>query len=121
MPNFECHLITGMVSGGAIDIVRKIRDNKPLESSDLLILSANVCLGAIGGVLPDKLEPAIHPRHRKFFHSIVFIGVITVGLVLLWQSEKITEWVKWLVTALGVAFIIHLILDGFTPAGLPVA
>ncbi|MBA7522307.1 hypothetical protein ES705_14425 [subsurface metagenome] len=120
MANFQGHLIAGAASGGVIDIIRKIKDEKPLEPRDLVILSAEVCLGAMGGILPDKLEPTIHPRHRKFFHSILFLSLIAAGLFLLWKNDRIAEWVKWLLTALAVAFIIHLLIDDFTPAGLPV-
>jgi len=121
MPNFQGHLIAGAVTGGSIDIIRKIKDNKPLKSQDIVILCAEVCIGVIGGFLPDKFEPASHPLHRKFFHSLLFMGLIGVGLVLLWKSESIAEWIKWLLTTLAAAFIIHLIIDGFTPAGLPIA
>jgi membrane-bound metal-dependent hydrolase YbcI (DUF457 family) len=120
MAYFQSHLIAGAVTGGSIDIIRKVKDNKPLEPRDIAMICGEVCLGAVGGVLPDRLEPAIHPHHRKFFHSILFLSLIGVGLVLLWESECIAEWIKWLLTALAVAFIIHLIIDGFTPAGLPV-
>jgi membrane-bound metal-dependent hydrolase YbcI (DUF457 family) len=121
MANFQGHLIAGVVTGGSIDIIRKIGDNKPLEPRDIAMICGEVCLGAAGGVLPDRLEPAIHPQHRKFFHSILFLSLIGVGLVLLWKSESITEWIKWLLTALAAAFIIHLIIDAFTPASLPIA
>ena len=120
MANFQGHLIGGVVTGGSIDIIRKLKDNKPLEPQEIVILSAEQCLGAAGGILPDRLEPAIHPRHRKFFHSILFLGFIAAGLVLLWKNDRIAEWIKWLLTALAMAIIIHLVIDGFTPAGLPI-
>ena len=119
MANFQCHLMAGAITGGAIDIIRKAEQNKALEQRDITICCAEVCFGSIGGVLPDRLEPAIHPRHRKFFHSILFLGLIAIGLVLLWQNDKIAEWIKWSLTALAAALIIHLVIDGFTPAGLP--
>ena len=121
MPSFQSHLMSGAGSGGTIDIIRKIKEKKPLESSDILIIVGDVCLGAIGGVLPDKLEPAIHPMHRKFFQSMLFLGIIMVGVVLLWQIDKIPEWIKWAGTIIAVAFTIHLVFDSFTPAGLPIA
>lgn len=121
MPSFQSHLLAGAVSGGAIDIIRKVKEKKPLDNSNILMVVGDVCLGAVGGVLPDKLEPAIHPMHRKFFHSMLFFGIIVVGVVLLWQIDKIPEWIKVAVTVIAGAFIIHLVLDSFTPAGLPIA
>src|ERR1700736_2048406 len=39
--------------------------DRPVEVGEVL-LSAGV--GIIDGLLPDLLEPAIHPNHRPFFH-----------------------------------------------------
>jgi inner membrane protein len=120
MANYQGHLVAGAITGGSVDVIRKIIEKKPLELRDIILLSLQVCVGSVGGVLPDRLEPAIHPHHRKFFHSILFLSLIGVGLFLLWDNKGIADWIKWLLTALAVAFIIHLIIDGFTPAGLPV-
>ena len=61
MANFQGHLIAGAVTGDSIDIIRKVKDNKPIEPRDIVILCAEVCLGAAGGILPDRLEPATSP------------------------------------------------------------
>ena len=44
-----------------------------------LALVASVGLGMLGGRLPDIIEPAIHPRHRKFWHSWTCAGVLNAG------------------------------------------
>lgn len=72
--------------------------------------------------LPDKLEPAIHPHHRQFFHSIVCaVGVGIAGLKLYeWQPEE--DWKKALrfVFLAGCgAYLIHLALDACTAKSLP--
>lgn len=121
MANYQGHLIAGAITGGSIELIRKIGENKPLELHDIAIFCAQVCVGSMGGVLPDKLEPAIHPHHRKFFHSGAMILLISAGLYSLWKTDKVPEWVKWTGTALGAAYGLHLLIDGFTPAGLPVA
>lgn len=121
MANFQSHLTAGAVAGGSIAILQKIGDNKPLELQDIALVCCDVCIGAVGGVLPDRLEPAIHPHHRKFFHSGAMILLISVGLYCLWKAESIPEWVKWAGTALIVTYGLHLLIDGFTPAGLPIA
>jgi hypothetical protein len=40
--------------------------DRPIEIGEV-VRAAGV--GMIGGLLQDLLEPAIHPHHRKFFHS----------------------------------------------------
>jgi len=121
MANYKGHLIAGAITGGSVDIVRKIIENKPLELQDIAMLSIQVCVGSVGGLIPDKIEPAIHPHHRKFFHSVAMILLIGGGLYYLWKTDKVPEWVKWTGTALGTAYGLHLLIDGFTPAGLPIS
>jgi inner membrane protein len=81
--------------------------------------------GAVGSVLtslPDKLEPAIHPNHRQFFHSVVFaagVGYVTYK-VYNWQpTEDWEKILRWLVVIGGVAYLIHLVLDAHTAKSLP--
>jgi inner membrane protein len=121
MPNFTPHLIAGTVSAGTMDIGAKLLKNEPVRAEEILYFTADLSIGALGGLLPDLLEPALSPRHRKFFHSMVFIALISGGLIYLWQQQQVSKWVKWPVTILGVAIAVHLLLDSTTPAGLPVA
>jgi membrane-bound metal-dependent hydrolase YbcI (DUF457 family) len=120
MPNFTPHLVTGGATGLSLEVIRKIKENKPLEPEDLLRLTLSLSLSCIGGILPDVLEPAIHPRHRKFFHSILFIIIIGIAIYYLFKSEELDDILKWSFTAFSIAIIAHIVLDGFTPAGLPV-
>ena len=121
MPNYQSHVLAGVLSGSGVGIYQRLTDNKPLHISDILIIGFEACLGAAGGVLPDKLEPPSTPRHRESFHSALFAAIIFLGLFFLWQNDKIAQWVKWSVTALAAGYIVHLLVDSFTPAGLPIA
>lgn len=121
MPNFTPHLLSGGATGLSLEVIRKIKENKPLEPNDLLRLTLSVSLSCIGGIIPDALEPAIHPRHRKFFHSIFFIVIIGIAIYYLFKSDDLNDILKWSLTAFAIAIIAHIMLDGFTPAGLPIA
>lgn len=72
--------------------------------------------------LPDKLEPAIHPNHRQFFHSILLAGVVGYGTYRAWAWEPAEDWQKlarWALLIGGAAYLTHLALDFTTKKSLP--
>lgn len=80
------------------------------------------CIGATCGTLPDLLEPAIHPNHRQFFHSLLCAGLIGTGLYGLYKWKPETdgeEILRFLLLVAGGAFLTHLAMDAFTSKGLP--
>jgi membrane-bound metal-dependent hydrolase YbcI (DUF457 family) len=72
--------------------------------------------------LPDILEPATSPNHRKFFHSLLFAGMLARALheVRSWKPQTDTEkfW-RQLILLAGSAYLIHLVLDFTTHKSLP--
>ena len=44
-------------------------------------------LAWLAGTLPDILEPARHPNHRQFFHSLAFAGLVGHGVYKAWKWE----------------------------------
>lgn len=73
--------------------------------------------------LPDVLEPATHPNHRQFFHSVAFAGLLAAAThkVYRWQPETPGEEVTRFVMLVGAAaYFIHLVLDAATPKSLPI-
>ena len=79
-------------------------------------------LAAFATRLPDVLEPAIHPHHRQFFHSIAFaalVGKLSYDAYR-WQPETDgQELVRHLLILAGSAYLAHLALDLGTARGLP--
>ena len=59
------HAFAGAMAGSAVFCSEKEADSL----ADLMVACG---LGTFGGKLPDLLEPALHPNHRKFFHSLLF-------------------------------------------------
>ena len=79
-------------------------------------------LGALCGSLPDVLEPAIHPNHRQFFHSVAFGVLLGRGLLSLYRWQPDDDAGR-LLRALGVvaggAYLTHLIMDATTAKSIP--
>jgi membrane-bound metal-dependent hydrolase YbcI (DUF457 family) len=69
-------------------------------------------------VLPDILEPASSPNHRKFFHSVTAATVIGIGMYKA-NKSNLTENHKELINLAGFSYLSHLVLDGETEFGLP--
>ena len=47
--------------------------------------------------LPDILEPALHPNHRKFFHSVTVFAALGYGIACTNGKPKTTgsDWREW--------------------------
>jgi len=85
----------------------------PLVGSSVLALLAT---------LPDVIEPAIHPHHRQFFHSVTFAGVVGYGVyrAYSWQTQTPQEdFIRSAALVLGSAYLLHLLADSLTSRSLP--
>lgn len=72
--------------------------------------------------LPDILEPATHPHHRQFFHSLAFAAALGYGLYRLYQWAPETpgeRLCRGLGLIAGAAYLGHLVLDATTKRSLP--
>ena len=79
-------------------------------------------LGAFCGSLPDLLEPAIHPNHRQFFHSVAFGLLVAGGMGQVYRWKPDEPWQRVLrgaVLIAGGAYLVHLLMDATTPKSLP--
>lgn len=134
MPNGNVHKTAGAILGPLTYLAIQ-KNSKQKENVDLgeLLLSSGIGLSTAR--IPDILEPAIHPNHRDFFHSLVFAGITGyVGFKALqdfnirrFESKElgIKQW-SWneildIIIVIGAASILlHLFMDGFTKKGLPI-
>jgi membrane-bound metal-dependent hydrolase YbcI (DUF457 family) len=115
MANGITHSIVGGLCGLGVALFEQ-NNQSPINP----VLEIGV--GLAFGNLPDTLEPAIHPHHRQFCHSVVVLAAVGYGI------KKSYEWKPqgsagkfWRALALcaGVGYISHLILDVVTPRSLP--
>lgn len=116
MPNAVTHRFGAAIT---LAIAAAHEDQNGVQTSRPL---AAACVGAALGTLPDVLEPALHPNHRDFFHSLACAGLIGLVFHRLYRWETKTEGealTRFLLLAAGGAFLTHLAMDAFTSKGLP--
>lgn len=97
-------------------MIRKKKDPNLKFSWGELLLSIGIgcCLAS----LPDLLEPATDPNHRKLFHSYAMAGLVGYGTFGK-HMEKIDEDLKKFLQPIGVAYLSHLAAAAHTPRSLP--
>ena len=118
MANAAAHRLGAAAIVGGVAL---IAENNQEESTARPLVAGG--LAYLGGTLPDILEPACHPNHRQFFHSLAFAGMVGHGVYKTWQWEpetKAQEWLRIAGIAIGGAYLVHLAMDAMTPKGLPV-
>lgn len=101
----------------ATAVVRQ-RECRPVDGTSLAMGLAAAALPS----LPDYIEPALHPNHRKFFHSLAFVAGLAYAMreVYGWQAEGERERLaRALLLAAGAAYLGHLALDALSAKSLP--
>src|ERR1700731_3123532 len=81
---------------------------RPLELGEVLVAAG---VGAIGGLVPDLLEPAIHPNHRRFFHSYITGALLLHANSHLWGNVQIPAEGRGTVHLVSLGFLSHLLAD----------
>ncbi len=117
MANRVTHQLVAATAVGAAYLYAESKQQK--ESGKPL---AGAALAAALTNLPDILEPASHPNHRQFFHSLAFAGVLGVAAHKLytWEPDNPFDEATRFILLVGVAgYLIHLLLDAGTPKSLP--
>jgi membrane-bound metal-dependent hydrolase YbcI (DUF457 family) len=118
MPNAATHQWgAALTVGAAVARHQYVTDGKV----DFKALAAALLAGQLGS-LPDLLEPALHPNHRGFFHSVTCLALVGYALYRLyrWEPEEpLEKLVKWLALIAGGAFATHLLMDATTSKSLP--
>lgn len=132
MPNRKKHKQVGAKSGATVSAATYLLDyflekehckKKNLATPEFNLLEflgtslLGAGAGALGGILPDVLEPARNPHHRKTMHSVTTMVAVT-GVVVK-KKRRLTRVQKSLLNATGAGYVSHLALDSQTPMGLP--
>lgn len=117
MSNGPTHQLTAAALVGVVCIHAE-RDKQNMSARPVV----GAVLAAKFTKLPDILEPAIHPNHRQFFHSVAFASLLGVAgyKIYKWNPDNpFDEAIRFaLMVAVG-AYGIHLLLDASTPKSLP--
>lgn len=119
--NGKHHRLIGAAAGAAFTVTKYLK-KKELEPEtkipwgELLLDSG---LGFLLASLPDWLEPARNPNHRKFAHSLVMMGL--VGYSAFGKHTKnMDEDFKKVIQAFAISFISHLCADSTTKKSIPI-
>lgn len=87
---------------------------KQFDWGEFLVCTA---AGGAAALLPDILEPADSPNHRKFFHSITAAGLVVYSMSGR-HTEDCAKPALKLLTILGMGYLSHLALDCTTPRAI---
>jgi membrane-bound metal-dependent hydrolase YbcI (DUF457 family) len=130
MPNRKAHQEAGAKAGALIALVgnlveqAKRKNINPQYCFNVGELAAMGMLGymggAVGGILPDLLEPAVHPGHRNVCHSLTAGGLLVAGANKVHSNPTLHPCLKTVASAVTAGYASHLILDGQTPNGIPI-
>jgi membrane-bound metal-dependent hydrolase YbcI (DUF457 family) len=129
MANFKKHLVTGAIIGTILAIVlyviqyfKQRRRNSDYRFSFWKFFQAVLAgcsLGALTGIVTDKIEPATNPNHRGFFHSITFWLVLSIAAYKTCMRRDVDCLYRNLVIISFAGYSSHLMLDSQTPKSLP--
>lgn len=126
------HDAAGALTGGAAVVLSALAAGRTPSFAEVLG-------GAVSGILasrvPDLLEPATHPGHRRLAHSAVTLGATGIAVPRLHSAhisgatsaDREDDPVRRFLgrfaagAAVGSAggYASHLVLDATTPRGLP--
>src|SRR2546425_7524563 len=118
MANARAHVIIGAGAATIGWIAYCEARGRPLRSIEGVLVAL---LGGIGGLLPDLLEPATNPNHRRFFHSLVTAVSLAGANHYVWQQPAISLSKKAALGITSAGYLSHLLADARTPKGLPFA
>lgn len=120
MANLKVHLITGAAVGASLNIIKQsaqktLNPKRAFSFGELAVWSA---AGAAAASLPDILEPALTPLHRRFFHSMA-VGGLIVFFIFGKPARFLRKETHEFFSVAGFGYLSHLALDILTPMGLP--
>lgn len=112
------HRLFNLLAVSAASAIVEGQNGRAPTAAALAMGLAAACLPS----LPDILEPALHPNHRKFFHSWAVVGLLGCGMYRLYDWQPEDGWdrsIRVAGLALGAAYLAHLARDAFTTKSLP--
>ena len=119
--NGNQHRVIGAAAGAIFTvakyIIKKEVDSETKFSWGELLLNSGI--GLLLATLPDLLEPACNPHHRKFFHSLASAGLIGYGAFGKHTKNMDEDFTK-LIQAMALSYLLHLGADATTKKSLPI-
>ena len=116
MSDSQKHLLLGAGIGGATYLFICWLTGRQTTWLGLLVFSS---VGAALALVPDALEPASIPNHRRFFHSLTMLTGLAYADYRILTSPALTENGKLCLLAASSGYASHLLMDAVTPRSLP--
>lgn len=116
MASASRHIAIAAGIGGAAWLVYCWSTKRKVTLLETLCAAA---VGAIGGILPDLLEPATSPNHRAVFHSVGIACLVYQGNRWIAEHPTLPQETKTALHLASLGYGSHLLLDAQTPRGLP--
>jgi hypothetical protein len=118
--NAKQHFVIGASVGIALNLFKQaiqmgLDPVRPFDWAELAIYGG---AGGVAGLIPDILEPAVDPNHRRFFHSVVCGAGVVYGA----HGEHTARWnpdARKFVQTLSWCYLSHLGGDATTAKGIP--
>ena len=116
MADFRTHAVAGCAAGVAAYLLGSWFLRRQVRLGEILLSGLG---GFATGCLPDGVEPALHPNHRSFFHSLTAGSAVAYVDWRAFDFENISDEAKLVIWVLSAGYISHLLLDAVTPKALP--
>lgn len=116
MPNAKTHFIVGAVTGAVVNATLQLTQGslKRKETFDWGEFLVSAGTAGAAALLPDLIEPATTPNHRKFFHSVFMAGIVAY-LMTGKHTKRLPRTTLLLLTVAGAGYLSHLAADATTP------
>lgn len=117
MANGSSHRLVAAITLGSAYLYAEAGQQ---EKSAKPLVAATLAAGFTN--LPDILEPALHPNHRQFFHSVTFAGLLgwAAYKAYRWEpKDQIDEAIRFACLVGTAAYLVHLVMDAGTARSLP--
>ena len=119
MPRAKQHFLLAAAAGVTANAMKQLaqRQLDPSREWDWVELGVWGGIGGVIGVVPDLIEPAVHPNHRGFFHSVAFGA-------LAWYATHAAHTKQWDPETRAAArmacwcYLSHLLADALTPKSI---
>ncbi|HYM00392.1 MAG TPA: metal-dependent hydrolase [Blastocatellia bacterium] len=116
MADYKTHATVSAAVGVSAYLVDRWLLRRPITLGGIALSGLG---GFTAGCIPDIIEPALHPNHRGFFHSVTAAGIVGYLGYRATDFDDLSDEVRLTIRVLSAGYGSHLILDAATPKSLP--
>ncbi len=118
--NAKQHACIGVIAGAGYTVGKYLwkKQKEPNHKFPWGQLAVNIGLGLAFATLPDWIEPATNPNHRRFFHSLAAGGLVCYGMYGK-HTQNLDVNLLDCMRSIGFTYLSHLAADATTPKSLP--